>query len=216
MFRRIKRRGNCAYLVLAVNSVTTANAAGNRTSACWTVIAPAGTPLSVRTIAGHMTGVTADTTNDVRSVVLLLGTVILAMANLTTVLAGLVLVITQSSVQGSEFTKLVTLELVLSLGYRCCLVRLLAFEKLALREWGDPSLTVSITLWISFLALFTFSSVSAMIKQCKSSSWLLECAASERPLPSLTEPFPRIAILAPDSDSIFLRVLPRGPMSSPT
>jgi hypothetical protein len=32
----------------------------------------------------------------------------------------------------------------------------------------------------------------------------------------LTEPFPRMAILAPDSVSIFFNVLPRGPMSSPT
>ncbi|KAF2503178.1 hypothetical protein BU16DRAFT_31983 [Lophium mytilinum] len=55
-----------------------------------------------------------------------------------------------------------------------------------------------------------------MIKQCRSSSWLLVCAASERPFPSFTEPLPRMAILAPDSDSIFLRVLPRGPISRPT
>ncbi|KAI1308802.1 hypothetical protein F5Y03DRAFT_383237 [Xylaria venustula] len=69
---------------------------------------------------------------------------------------------------------------------------------------------------MGFLALLTFSSVSAIIKQWRSSSWLLACAASDRPLPSFTEPFPRIAILAPDSVSIFFRVLPRGPISKPT
>jgi hypothetical protein len=161
-----------------------------------------------------VTSVTADTADDVGGVVLLLWAVILAMSNLTAVLASLVFVITQSSVQGGKLTKLVTLELVLTFGNGCGLMDLLACSQRSEVEGWD--LTVSMTLWINFLALFTFSSVSAMIRQCKSSSWLLECAASERPLPSFTEPFPRMAILAPDSDSIFLSVLPRGPMSRPT
>jgi len=63
--------------------------------------------------------ITADTADDVGGVVLLLRAVILAMSNLAAVLAGLVFVITQSSVQGSKLTKLVTLELVLALGNGC-------------------------------------------------------------------------------------------------
>jgi len=39
------------------------------------------------------------------------------MPNLTTVLAGLVFVVAQSSVQGSKLTKLIALELILALGY---------------------------------------------------------------------------------------------------
>lgn len=34
-------------------------------------------------------------------------------------------------------------------------------------------ITVSMTLWIAFLALSILSSVSAMIRQWRSSSWLL-------------------------------------------
>ena len=63
-----------------------------------------------------MTGVAADTADDVGSVVLLLGTVVLAVTNLPAVLACLVLVVTQGSVQRSKLAQLVTLELVLTLG----------------------------------------------------------------------------------------------------
>jgi hypothetical protein len=110
------------YLVLAVNGVTTTDAAGNRTSARRAIIAPAGASLPVWTITGHVASVTADTADDVGGVILLLRAVILAVTNLTTVLAGLILVITQSSVKCSKLTKLVTLELVLTLGNRCGLV----------------------------------------------------------------------------------------------
>jgi len=114
------------YLVLAVDGVPTANTAGDRPGAHGTVVAPARTALSVWTVSGHMTGVATDTADDVRSVVLLLWTVVFAMTDLSAVLASLILVITQSTVQSSELTKLVTLELVLSLRNGCCLQELLA------------------------------------------------------------------------------------------
>jgi hypothetical protein len=58
--------------------------------------------------------VTADTADDVGSVVLLLRAIILAMTDLATVLASLVLIVTEGAVQSGKLTKLVTLELVLS------------------------------------------------------------------------------------------------------
>jgi hypothetical protein len=63
-----------------------------------------------------MAGVTADTADNASSVILLLGTVVLAMSNLSTVLACLVLVVAESSVQRSKLAQLVTLQLVLALG----------------------------------------------------------------------------------------------------
>lgn len=63
-----------------------------------------------------MASVATDTANDAGGEVLLFGTVVLAVSNLPTVLAGLVLIITQGSVQGSQLTKLVTLQFVLAFG----------------------------------------------------------------------------------------------------
>lgn len=63
-----------------------------------------------------MASVTTDTADDVGSVVLALGAVVFAVTNLTTVLASLVLVVTKSTVEGSELTKLVALQLVLAFG----------------------------------------------------------------------------------------------------
>ena len=68
------------------------------------------------TVASHVAGVAADAADDVGGVVLTLGAVVLAVANLAAVLAGLVLVISQSTVERGEFSKLVTLELVLAFG----------------------------------------------------------------------------------------------------
>ena len=61
-----------------------------------------------------MTSVTADTTDDVGSVVLSVRAVVLAVADFTTVLASLVLVVTQGTVERGELTQLVALELVLA------------------------------------------------------------------------------------------------------
>lgn len=156
------------YLVLAVDNIpTTANPSGRPRA----VVAPARASLSIRTIAGHVTSIAAHTTNDVGRVVLLLRAIILAMADLAAVLAGLVLVIAQGSVEGSQFTELIALQFVLALGNRGSLRAIsICGQDLSKKE----ALTVSMTLWISFLALLTFSSVSAIIRQCKSSSWLLE------------------------------------------
>lgn len=61
-----------------------------------------------------MSSVTADSTNDVCSEISLLRTVVFAVTNLTTVLASLVFIITKSTVECSELTKLVALKLVLT------------------------------------------------------------------------------------------------------
>jgi hypothetical protein len=68
-----------------------------------------------------MPGVTADTADDVGSIVLLLGAVVLAVSDLAAVLACLVLIITEGAVQRGKLAKLVPLELVLALGNRCSL-----------------------------------------------------------------------------------------------
>ena len=65
-----------------------------------------------------MTSVTADTTNDVGSVVLGVGAVVLAVTDFTTVLASLVLVVAEGTVERGELTQLVALELVLTFGDR--------------------------------------------------------------------------------------------------
>jgi hypothetical protein len=57
---------------------------------------------------------TTDTADDAGREVLLLWTIVLAMTNLTTVLAGLVLVVTKGTVEGGKLTKLVALEFVLA------------------------------------------------------------------------------------------------------
>ena len=80
------------------------------------VVAPRLSGLALGTIASHVTSLPADTTDDTSSVVLLLGTIVLAMTDLSTVLTGLVLVVTEGTVESGELTKLVTLELVLSFG----------------------------------------------------------------------------------------------------
>lgn len=66
-----------------------------------------------------MASIATDTTDDVRSEVTLFGTVILAVSDLTTVLASLVLIVTKGTVKSSQLTKLVTLELVLAFGNGC-------------------------------------------------------------------------------------------------
>lgn len=63
-----------------------------------------------------MAGVATHSANDAGSEILLLGAVVLAVSYLATVLASLVFIVTQSSVQSSELTELVTLQFVLALG----------------------------------------------------------------------------------------------------
>jgi hypothetical protein len=68
-----------------------------------------------------MTSITADATDDVCCKVALLGTIVLAMAYLTAVLASLIFIITERSVESSELTKLVSLELILAFRNRSSL-----------------------------------------------------------------------------------------------
>lgn len=115
------------YLVLAIHSIATAADSGEASASCarathGAVVAPASAPLPVRAITSHMAGVTTDTADDVGREVLLLRTVVLAMTDLAAVLACLVLVVTQGTVQGSKLTQLVTLELVLAFRNRCSLM----------------------------------------------------------------------------------------------
>lgn len=153
------------YLVLGVVFSATADSSRGP----WTIITPACTSLSIGTVAGHMAGIATHSADDAGSEVLLLRAVVLAVSYLSTILASLVLIVTQSSVQSSELTELVTLQFVLALGNGSSLRMLV----IAQQHGVGSGLTVSMTLWISFLALLTLSSVSAMIKQWRSSSWLL-------------------------------------------
>ena len=67
-------------------------------------------------VTSHMTSTSADATNDVCREVTLFWTIILAMTNTSTILANLILVITEGSVKSSELTQLVSLVIVLALG----------------------------------------------------------------------------------------------------
>ena len=113
----IARRGRrSTYLHLAVDEVATANSTSGTA-----VIAPASTPLPVRTIARHVASVTAHAADNASSVILSLGAVVLAVADLSAVLAGLILIISESSVERGKLSKLVSLEFVLSLRDGCSL-----------------------------------------------------------------------------------------------
>lgn len=63
-----------------------------------------------------MASISANTADDVGGEVALLGAVVLSVANLTAVLTGLVLVISEGTVEGGKFSQLVSLELVLTFG----------------------------------------------------------------------------------------------------
>jgi hypothetical protein len=83
---RVSWRGWGAYLVLAVDGVSMAESSSTGTSrrSTRTVVAPVLTTLAVGTIAGHVTGVSTDTADDVGGEVALFGTVILSVTNLST------------------------------------------------------------------------------------------------------------------------------------
>lgn len=63
-----------------------------------------------------MPSIAANTANDASGVVLLLGAVVLAVTDLAAVLASLVLVITEGTVESSQLAQLVTLEFILAFG----------------------------------------------------------------------------------------------------
>lgn len=103
-------------LHLPVDGITSTNS--SRTSAADAVVAPVAASLAVRTVTSHVTSVTTDTTDNVGGEVALLRAVIFTMTDLTTVLASLILVVTKSTVKSGELSKLVPLELVLTLRNR--------------------------------------------------------------------------------------------------
>ena len=131
-----------AYLVFTVDRITATDApsdgATSRRRSRSRSILPIGPALSVRTVSGHMTRVATDATDDISCEVTLLGTVVFTMPDLTaftfisidplmgeatlTILTSLILIVTKSTVEGREFTELVTLQLVLTFGDRCSLV----------------------------------------------------------------------------------------------
>lgn len=107
------------YLIHTVDVISATNPAS---STGRTVIAPACTSLPVGTITGHVASITTNAADDACCVVLLLGAVVFAMANLTAVLAGLVFIVAQRSVESSQFSQLVSLKLILGFGSGCGLV----------------------------------------------------------------------------------------------
>lgn len=82
---------------------------------------------------------------------------------------------------------------------------------------SGTSMPCLITSLIFSTAFFTQSRFAAVINACSGSSSPGNGCPSFRPtFPSLTEPFPRMMILAPVSFSIAFNVFPRGPINSPT
>lgn len=106
------------YLVFPVNGISGTDAS-SRPGTHRTIVTPASTSLSVRTVTSHVACITAGAANDTRGVVLLLGTIVLAVANLTTILASLVFVVAKGTVQSSKLTQLVALQFILTFGDRC-------------------------------------------------------------------------------------------------
>lgn len=78
------------------------------------------------TVPSHVTCAPADAADDVGRKVTLLRAVILAVANTTTILAYLVFVITERTVERSKFTKLVAFMVILTFGGGCSLYVILA------------------------------------------------------------------------------------------
>lgn len=66
------------------------------------------------TVASHVPSAATDTTDNVRCEVTLFGTVILAVTDTAAVLTNLVLIVTESTVEGGQLSELVTLVVVLT------------------------------------------------------------------------------------------------------
>ncbi len=69
-------------------------------------------------VTSHVACASADTADDVRCEVTLFWAVVLAMANITTVLADLILVVAKRSVESGKFPKLVSFVIILTFGGR--------------------------------------------------------------------------------------------------
>jgi hypothetical protein len=107
-------------VVVIVSCISATDSGSSRSAVESTsvVVAPVRTALTIGTVTSHVACVTADTANDASSEVLCLRAVELAMSDLATVLASLVFVVTQGTVESGKFTELVALELVLAFGDR--------------------------------------------------------------------------------------------------
>ena len=111
------KRVRNTYLHLTIHSIAAANSASRRTA----IVAPVGALLAIGTVASHVTSVATNAADDAGGVVLLLRAVVLAMTNLSAVLASLVFVVSKCTVERGKFTKLIALELVLAFRDRCSL-----------------------------------------------------------------------------------------------
>lgn len=83
------------------------------------------------TITSHVPSTAANTTDNISSEIALFRAVVFAMSDTATVLANLVLIIAQSTVESRKFTELVTLVIILTFWSRCSLYRCLAKPTLA-------------------------------------------------------------------------------------
>lgn len=98
------------YVHFTVDSI----AAIDSTSRSAAIVPPACTSLSVGTVTSHVSRVATNTTDDAGRVVLTLRAIVLAVTNLSAVLASLVLVVSQGTVESSQFSKLISLQFVLT------------------------------------------------------------------------------------------------------
>jgi hypothetical protein len=78
------------------------------------VVAPRLADLAIGTVASHMSSLATDTADDAGREVLLLWAIVLAMSDFTAVLAGLVLIVSEGTVEGGKLAELVALEFVLA------------------------------------------------------------------------------------------------------
>lgn len=103
------------------------------------------------TVTSHVTHVTAVSADDVGGKVSLFRTVPFTMSELAAVLAGLVLVIAKSTVEHGEFSKLLSLVIVLLVRSRSGLVDAERFKSIQTngRHAHHSILTVAMTLLIS-------------------------------------------------------------------
>lgn len=84
-------------------------------------VAPIAAASTLGTVARKVTSISTDTADDACREVLSVRAVVLAVADLAAVLAGLVLVVTEGTVERGELAQLVALELILTFGNRSSL-----------------------------------------------------------------------------------------------
>lgn len=80
-------------------------------------------------VSSHVASVATEATDDVSCEILLLRTVILAMADSTTVLANLVFIVPKGAIESGKLTKLVALMIILAFGGRGGLLRFMSNER---------------------------------------------------------------------------------------